>query len=78
MPSHSGASATPNCVVIAPSVTKEIAQNCPVGGVAGEPVDPVRITHPASPKDCLSMLFVIEVVYRIKGWVSRAIGSVKR
>jgi hypothetical protein len=28
----------------------------------------VRITHPASPKDCLSMLFVIEVVYRIKGW----------
>ena len=57
-----------NCVVIAPSVTKEIAQNCPVGGVAGETVDPVRITHPASPNDCLSMLFVIGVVYRIKGW----------
>ena len=69
-PSHSGASESENCVVIVPSVTKEMAQNCPAGGVAGEPVVPVAITHPASPKDCLSILLVMGLVYRVDSQIS--------
>jgi len=32
---------------------------------------PLTITHPASPILCLSMLLVMGVFYRIKGWESR-------
>jgi len=63
VPLSSGTSAAVNAVVIAPPPTKLMAQYWP----AGTAVLVGTICAPASPKDCLSMLFVIGVGYRVEG-----------
>ena len=72
VPPNSGASTAENPVAIVESVTKETAQYSPAGGDCAVPE---MIWHPASPKDCLSVLLVIGVVYRIQGSGSMANGS---
>ena len=59
VPPNKGASAAEKLVAIVESVTKETAQYCPAGGDCAVPE---MIWHPASPKDCLSMLLVIKWV----------------
>ena len=60
VPAHSGASDAEKSVAIVVSTTKEMAQYWPAGGDCAVPE---MITHPASPKDCLSILLVIRIYY---------------
>ena len=72
VPLRMGASTAENDVVIAPPPpTKLRAQYWP----AGIAVSAATSWQPASPKDCLSMLFVIGVGYRVGGSGSRIKGS---
>jgi hypothetical protein len=65
VPPHKGASAAEKPVAIVESTTKVTAQYSPAGG---DCVVPEMIWHPASPKDCLSVLFVIKQ-FKVLGFV---------